>query len=286
MAESMDVMDWLNESLGDYPFSEDLFGDPMSIDQPSNQPSHGEAPYQAQDEQINSAPSPDQQFFVDQFLWTENNLPYGMSFDSEYRIPTPEFMAGWNYEPYQPARPEDEEEDQVVFIASRGTEYRAELAKPPGPVENATRVRQSARHRIAPRAPFPSRRPAWVLLATDFNNISTIPGDIELWCPCCARTRERELFRMTLLSQVPVETCIECRKGGRVPMEDLAICWSAPPEYKGCGRLLPKSQFSGFITHESFTGIFCHDCRAFGHHRARGEGRYIEKRGDYRVGRA
>ncbi|KAI4862815.1 hypothetical protein F4820DRAFT_450551 [Hypoxylon rubiginosum] len=222
-----------------------------------------------QDEEASSSSYPDPLLFVDAYEWTANNLPIGISFDSEYRIPTPEFMRGWTYEPPE----EIQEENQVTYMGSRGTGYVAQLVDPSDANGNAEGLRRSGRHAIASRTPFPNDRPPWAMLATDFRSISAIPGDVMLWCPGCTRALPREGFRMAFMDQNPVETCIICRKGQAVLPDGLLICWS---DYKGCGRLLPAGNFSGSHTHDTFTGVFCHDCRAFGHSRARLEGRYVK----------
>lgn len=224
-------------------------------------------------------PNPDSLLFVDLFEWSDNHLPIPMSFDSDYRIPTPEFMAGWTWEPHPPAqRPaEPEQEERVTFLTSRGTRYIAQLVDPSETSANVTEVRRSPRHNIASRAPFPSRRPAWAMLATDFTTLPDIPVDVALWCPCCTQIRPTESFRMTTMNQAPVETCIDCRKGQTLVPEGWSICSGGNYNYRGCGRFLATNSFTGFLTHETFTGIFCHDCRAFGHRRARLEGRYIEE---------
>ncbi|KAI2603731.1 hypothetical protein GGR54DRAFT_653045 [Hypoxylon sp. NC1633] len=243
-----------------------------------NQPDIIVIPDQPQDEDIIPLLSPGPNFFIDQFEWAEDNLPIGFSFNSS-RIATPEFLAGWTWEPQQPAqRPKEEgDENDIVITHSRGVEYIAELVDPKEDTTNNAGARHSSRLRIGPRPPFLNQRPVWAMLATDFKTISAIPRDVPIWCPCCARVLLKLAFRKTFMDQIPVETCISCRKGRTTVPGGFLICWSAPPEYNGCGRLLPKGHLSSFYDPETFTGIFCHDCRAFGHGRARLEGRYVEK---------
>ncbi|XXG99591.1 hypothetical protein Hte_005931 [Hypoxylon texense] len=56
-----------------------------------------------------SSSHPDPLLFVNAYEWSDNNLPIGMSFDSDYRIPTPDFMRGWTYQP-----PEEKQETNQV----------------------------------------------------------------------------------------------------------------------------------------------------------------------------
>ncbi|KAI1808257.1 hypothetical protein F4811DRAFT_548995 [Daldinia bambusicola] len=226
----------------------------------------------------NVSSSPGSQAFIDRYEWTQNNLPVGVSFNSDLPAATPGFMHGWTYVPEEPAedtkKPKDE--DQVIFMSSRGTGYRAEMVPAANATEKKPEVRRSSRRTIAPRIPFPTPRPAWTMLATDFRNVSTIPKDISLWCPCCTRIRPNVCFKRTPWSYAPVETCMDCRKGQMIPLKETAICWSSPSDYHGCGRLLPRANFSGIHDLKAFTGILCHDCRAFGPDRVRFEGRHRE----------
>ncbi|KAI1774436.1 hypothetical protein F4818DRAFT_452429 [Hypoxylon cercidicola] len=260
----MDRMDNTNNSFVEYPHIQ------SRVDKASEyQPARDEMASELRNEDANSRSSPDPQLFVDAYKWSIDHLPIGFSFDSDYRIPTPEFMAGWTYEPPK----ETQEENQVMYMGSRGAGYITQLVGHSDITENGGGLRRSARHIIAPRTPFPSNRPPWAMLATDFRSISTIPEDITLWCPGCTQILRRESFRMVFMDQIPVETCIRCRKGQTALPDGLLICWS---DRKGCGRLLPASNSSGSLTHETFTGVFCRDCRAFGHSRARLDGRYVE----------
>ncbi|KAI1767947.1 hypothetical protein GGR53DRAFT_462947 [Hypoxylon sp. FL1150] len=245
---------------------------------PDYHPPHNETSSELRNEESGSTQPLDSQFFIDAYDWTENNLPVGFSFDSDYRIPTPDFMKGWTYEPpeertYEPPE-ETQEEDPVEVTGSRRPVHAAQqVVDPPDVAANARAVRRSTRRLIAPRTPFPSSKPAWGILATDFQSTSAIPRDILLWCPCCTQPLSRQHFKTTFTNLAPVETCIRCRMGQADIPNGVLVCWS---DHKGCGRLLPSSKFSGSHTHEAFTGVYCHDCRAFGHNRARFEGRYVE----------
>lgn len=226
-----------------------------------HQSAQDEASTELRNEEADSSQYPDPELFINAYDWATNHLPIGFSFDSDYRIPTPDFMKGWTYEPPEEAQ---EDENQVVYMESRGTGYVEQLARG---------VRRSTRHIISPRIPFPNTKPASAMLATDFQSANTIPGDIRLWCPCCTQSLPGGYFKIAFTDQTPVETCIVCRRGQVMPPDGFLVCWS---DHKGCGRLLPSSSFSGSHTHDTFTGVFCHDCRAFGHNRARFEGRYVE----------
>ncbi|KAI0849180.1 hypothetical protein F5Y00DRAFT_253102 [Daldinia vernicosa] len=242
----------------------------------SDQPSRNRTREQSQEGEASAPSSPDSQAFVNYFEWTENNLPIGVSFDPNAPAVTPAFLRGWTYRPEQPAEPEDE--NQVVFMGSRGTGYRSEMVTPAEVAGNEPAVRRSSRRRIAPRIPFPTQRPAWAMLATDFKTVSTIPNDVSLWCPCCTRTLPSSSFRVAPKNHTPMETCIDCRKRQVLPHNGMAICWSTSSDRKGCGRFLPRANFSSFHNYATFTGILCRDCRAFGPGRVRFEGRYIERR--------
>ncbi|KAI0891205.1 hypothetical protein F4806DRAFT_501221 [Annulohypoxylon nitens] len=212
-------------------------------------------------EDTDSTSSLDPQYLIYQFEWTENNLPIGISFRSRSRISTPGFMQEWTDIPIK----REEREASIV-----------EIRNPQEPVESP--VRRSPRNFLKSRTPFPSEIPIWAILATDFRLISSIPDDAAIWCPSCERKLPKESFRTNPTSQLPVETCLDCREGRRELPPNLAICWSTPSDDddEGCGRLLLKSHFSGIYDRETYTGIFCRDCRAVGHTRARLEGRYNE----------
>ncbi|OTB18215.1 hypothetical protein K445DRAFT_19779 [Daldinia sp. EC12] len=253
---------------------DDFFGynlDPGS--KPDNQSRQDEKIEQKPEGDANTPSSPDSQAFVNHYEWTNNNLPIGVSFNSDIPATTPGFMQGWTFEPENP-----ENENQVIFMNSRGTGYRVEMVAAANDTGNKPEVRHSSRHKIAPRVPFPNKRPAWAMLATDFKNVSTIPNDVSLWCPCCTRTLPHSSFKRTPRNLTPVETCMDCRKRQMIPLKEMVICWSSPSDYQGCGRLLPRANFSGIYNHQTFTGILCQDCRAFGPDRARFEGRYTEAR--------
>ncbi|KAI1661104.1 hypothetical protein F4813DRAFT_399172 [Daldinia decipiens] len=217
--------------------------------------------------------SPDSQVFINYFEWTENNLPIGVSFDPNAPAVTPEFLRGWTYRPELP-----QDENQVIFVGSRGTGYRSEMVPPAEVAGNEPAVRRSTRRRITPRTLFPNQRPAWAMLATDFKTVSTIPDDVSIWCPCCTRILPNSSFRMSPRSHTPMETCMDCRKRQVTPLHNMVICWSSSSDLKGCGRFLPRANFSSFHDYATFTGILCQDCRAFGPGRARFDGRYTEKK--------
>ncbi|KAI2629183.1 hypothetical protein GGS26DRAFT_591854 [Hypomontagnella submonticulosa] len=224
--------------------------------------------------EVMPTPDPDSQLFINFYEWDEHDLPIGLSFDTPERIPTPPIVREWMNEQAK----ETGKKDRVVFLTSRSTGYIAEMFSSHETTEDTNGVRRSPRHRIAPRIPFPSNRPRWAMLATDFREISRIPIDIILWCPCCTETYPKESFQMSPTSQAPVETCINCRKKQVALPGDLTICWSSSSDYEGCGRLLPGHHFSGSHGHKDFTGVFCRDCRAFGHNKARLMGRFVEQK--------
>ncbi|KAI8963090.1 hypothetical protein F5Y11DRAFT_346774 [Daldinia sp. FL1419] len=249
--------------------------DPSILDTPRNQPDRETTVEPTPEADPNTPPSPDHQLFVNQFEWAENNLPIGVSFDSDIPMVTPAFLDGWTYQPEQHAeRPEDE--NQGVLVGSRGTGYRSEMAIPDELPEDKPKVRRSSRHLILPRVPFPSQRPARAMLATDFKLVSIIPDDVALWCPCCTQILPKINFRITSKSLFPVETCIDCRKGYSTPPNGLTICWGAASGVRGCGRLLPQANFSISHKQKVFTRVLCQDCRTFGSDRARLGGKYIE----------
>ncbi|KAI0110539.1 hypothetical protein F4776DRAFT_642281 [Hypoxylon sp. NC0597] len=163
---------------------------------------------------------------------------------------------------------------------SRPSEERTHDPERPNPKEddgtNATESSQPPCHCIAPRPLFPSRLPAWTMLATDFRSISAIPWGVSIWCPCCTRIIPKESFRMTPTSEIPVETCIGCRESQTTLPPGLFICWNTTSDHEGCGRLLPRSHISRPHGHETHEEVLCCDCRNFGHDRAREEGRYIQ----------
>ncbi|KAI1646765.1 uncharacterized protein F4817DRAFT_365622 [Daldinia loculata] len=260
----------------DYLLSNFAYNNPDPGNVSGNQSGRNVRVQQASEGEASVPSSPDSQAFINYFEWTENNLPIGVSFDPNAPAVTPEFLRGWTYRPGQPAE-RAEDENQVIFVGSRGTGYRSEMVTPGEVAENELAVRRSSRRRIAPRIPFPNKRPEWAMLATDFKTVSTIPNDVSLWCPCCTRILQSSSFRMSSRSYTPMETCMDCRKRQVIPLNGMVICWSSSSDLKGCGRFLPRANFSSFHDYATFTGILCQDCRAFGPGRARFEGRYIER---------
>ncbi|KAI1086116.1 hypothetical protein F5B19DRAFT_502048 [Rostrohypoxylon terebratum] len=232
---------------------------PLDVQDDRNRPS---SPDPSPNDDTASTSSLDPQDIVDQFEWTENNLPIGISFRSRSRLSTPGFMKERTDIPIK----REEREASIV-----------EIQNPQEPVESP--LRRSSRNFIKPRTPFPSEIPIWAILATDFRLISDFPDDIAIWYPSCERKLPKETFRINPTSEFPVETCLDCREGRRELPPSLAICWNTPSdgEEEGCGRLLPNSHFSSIYDREIYTGVFfCRDCRAVGHTRARLEGRYNE----------
>ncbi|KAI1391654.1 uncharacterized protein F4822DRAFT_427510 [Hypoxylon trugodes] len=218
------------------------------------------------DDMFDGSLSPDAQAFVDYFERGPHNFPIGINTDDVYGIPTPQYFQGWDQEVKQEQ------------LGNQSLGHIAGTIEPSENANNAVAVRRSGRHSMAPRDSFPKKIPPMTQLATDFKDIPSIPGDVPLWCPCCDRLLLEECFKAAPASQVPMETCADCRKERFQVPAGLKICWSDPSEYKGCGRLLPLDRFSGFHNHETNTGIFCRDCRTFGHSRARFEGRYTYKK--------
>ncbi|KAI2465210.1 hypothetical protein F4781DRAFT_435651 [Annulohypoxylon bovei var. microspora] len=236
-----------------------LLDDRNRSDPPDTQPRCSGTLHLERDEETSSATSLNSQALIESFQWTANNLPIGISYGDRLRIPTPGFMKELTD---TPVKLEDDDQVSIVEFVNL-----PETAGSPG-------IRRSPRNNFEPRVSFPCELPIWAILATDFISITFIPSDAVLWCPSCKRRLTKESFGITPTSKIPVETCIECRKGQTRLPGHLAICWSAPSDHEGCGRLLPRSYFSGFYDFEAYTGIFCHDCRSFGHSRARLEGRY------------
>ncbi|KAI0135860.1 hypothetical protein F4814DRAFT_444664 [Daldinia grandis] len=264
----------------DYISNNFAYNNPNRDNVSGNQFNHNRQEGQAPEREASITSSPDSQAFINYYEWTENNLPIGVSFDPNTPTVTPEFLRGWVYRPERPARrsEEPEDENQVVLMGSRGTRYRSEMVTPPDVDGNEPAVRRSSRRRIAPRTLFPNQRPAWAMLATDFRTIPAIPDDVPLWCPCCTRTLPSRSFGMSPNSLTPVETCMDCRRGQVQPVGGMVVCWSSLADRKGCGRFLPRANFSSFHNYAAFMGILCKDCRAFGPDRTRLEGRYIERR--------
>ncbi|KAI1469892.1 uncharacterized protein F4812DRAFT_457295 [Daldinia caldariorum] len=139
----------------------------------NNQSRHEEVIEQKPEGDANEPSSPGSQAFIDRYKWTQNNLPVGVSFNSDLPAATPGFMHGWNYMPEEQVedtkKPKDG--DQVIFMSSRGTAYRAEMVTSTNSADKKPDVRRSSRRTIAPRIPFPNPRPAWTMLATDFINL-------------------------------------------------------------------------------------------------------------------
>ncbi|OTB01694.1 hypothetical protein M426DRAFT_14154 [Hypoxylon sp. CI-4A] len=220
--------------------------------------------------------SPPPQQHLDLLQWSEDHPPLEIYYTGARRIDVSHLIRGYEQALEQTfGRPEEVSGDEVTYITSRSTGYRNQMVDSSQTPDH--QGRRSGRHIIAARVPFPNKKPIWAMLATDFTSVPAIPRDITLWCPCCATmTLEKDKFRMSPLSIVPGETCMDCRKERTTPPAGFLVCWSSSMEYKGCGRLLPKDRFLATLSHENFTGVFCHDCRAFGHGRARLEGRYTE----------
>ncbi|KAI0883103.1 uncharacterized protein GGS22DRAFT_190410 [Annulohypoxylon maeteangense] len=88
----------LNSSLLDYRSLDGLI---------ESQNGDSRAPTPDRNERARSTTSLDPQSFIDQFQWTQNNLPIGISYNSRSRISTPGFMKEWTDRPIKRENDED-----------------------------------------------------------------------------------------------------------------------------------------------------------------------------------